>query len=121
MGVVYEAEQVSLGRRVALKVLPGQVAGDRAALERFRREAKAAARLHHTNIVPVFEVGQRRRGGLLRHAVHPGPGARPGHRRAGAAARPGRKPGAAEAPGRPRPPRRPACGSPRSAGSPSRS
>jgi WD40 repeat protein/serine/threonine protein kinase len=58
MGVVYEAEQVSLGRRVALKVLPGHVVGDRRALERFRREAKAAARLHHTNIVPVFEVGQ---------------------------------------------------------------
>jgi len=58
MGVVYEAEQVSLGRRVALKVLPSQVASDRQALERFRREAKAAARLHHTNIVPVFEVGR---------------------------------------------------------------
>jgi hypothetical protein len=58
MGVVYEAEQISLGRRVALKVLPGHVAGDRRALERFRREAKAAARLHHTNIVPVFEVGR---------------------------------------------------------------
>jgi Protein kinase domain len=58
MGVVYEAEQVSLGRRVALKVLPGHVAGDGKALERFRREAKSAARLHHTNIVPVFEVGQ---------------------------------------------------------------
>src|SRR4051795_6499992 len=58
MGVVYEAEQVSLGRRVALKVLPRQVAGDPAALARFRREARSAAQLHHTNIVPVFEVGK---------------------------------------------------------------
>ena len=58
MGVVYEAEQVSLGRRVALKVLPWQIAQDRTSLERFRREARASARLHHTNIVPVFEVGQ---------------------------------------------------------------
>ncbi|WP_165233301.1 WD40 repeat domain-containing serine/threonine protein kinase [Aquisphaera insulae] len=57
MGLVYEAEQISLGRLVALKVLPDRVAGDRLARERFRREAMAAARLHHTNIVPVFEVG----------------------------------------------------------------
>jgi serine/threonine protein kinase len=58
MGVVYEAEQVSLGRRVALKILPHQVARDARMLERFRREARAAAKLHHTNIVPVFEVGR---------------------------------------------------------------
>src|SRR5262245_49882244 len=58
MGVVYEAEQESLGRRVALKVLPQPIARDGSALSRFRREARSAARLHHTNIVPVFEVGQ---------------------------------------------------------------
>jgi hypothetical protein len=58
MGVVCEAEQISLGRPVALKVLPHRVSTDITTLERFRREARAAARLHHTNIVPVFEVGQ---------------------------------------------------------------
>ncbi len=58
MGVVYEAEQISLGRRVALKVLPRHASGNRTIEERFRREARAAARLHHTNIVPVFEVGK---------------------------------------------------------------
>ncbi len=57
MGIVYEAEQLSLGRRVAVKVLPQQVAGSGKALARFQREAKAAARMHHTNIVPVFDVG----------------------------------------------------------------
>jgi tetratricopeptide (TPR) repeat protein len=57
MGVVYEAEQESLGRRVALKVLPPGALGDALHIERFRREARAAARLHHTNIVPVFAVG----------------------------------------------------------------
>jgi WD40 repeat protein/tetratricopeptide (TPR) repeat protein len=58
MGMVYEAEQLSLDRRVALKVLSPQSIGDARALERFRREARSAARLHHTNIVPVFDVGQ---------------------------------------------------------------
>ena len=54
MGIVYEAEQESLGRRVALKILPRQSLLDPKRLGRFRREAQAAARLHHTNIVPVF-------------------------------------------------------------------
>jgi len=58
MGIVYEAEQVSLGRHVALKVLPRKVLADAKAKRRFEREAKAAAKLHHTNIVPVFGVGE---------------------------------------------------------------
>lgn len=58
MGVVYEAEQESLSRRVALKVLGSPSLLDPKRLARFQREAKAAARLHHTNIVPVFGVGE---------------------------------------------------------------
>jgi WD40 repeat protein/serine/threonine protein kinase len=59
MGIVYEAEQVSLGRHVALKVLPRQLLVDARTKQRFEREAKAAAKLHHTNIVPVFGVGEQ--------------------------------------------------------------
>jgi protein kinase-like protein len=55
MGVVYEAIQESLGRHVALKVLPPHGRLDATQLGRFCREARAAAGLHHTNIVPVFE------------------------------------------------------------------
>jgi WD40 repeat protein/serine/threonine protein kinase len=57
MGIVYEAEQESLGRRVALKIMPNHTLLDGQKLQRFQREAKAAARLHHTNIVPVYGVG----------------------------------------------------------------
>src|SRR5262245_59955896 len=60
MGVVYEAEQISLSRRVALKVLPFAGALDPRQLQRFRPEAQAAAQLHHTHIVPVFFVGSER-------------------------------------------------------------
>jgi serine/threonine protein kinase/Flp pilus assembly protein TadD len=60
MGVVYEAEQISLGRRVALKVLPFAGALDGKQLQRFKNEAQAAAGLHHTNIVPVHFVGCER-------------------------------------------------------------
>jgi serine/threonine protein kinase len=59
MGIVYEAEQESLGRRVALKVLSASSLLDPKQVRRFEREAKAAARLHHTNIVPVFGVGHQ--------------------------------------------------------------
>jgi eukaryotic-like serine/threonine-protein kinase len=58
MGVVYEAAQESLGRHVALKVFAPWAPTDCKMIERFQREAKAAARLHHTNIVPVFGVGE---------------------------------------------------------------
>jgi eukaryotic-like serine/threonine-protein kinase len=60
MGIVYEAQQVSLGRRVALKVLPYAAALDPRHLQRFQVEAQAAAHLHHAHIVPVFAVGSDR-------------------------------------------------------------
>ncbi|HZV04488.1 MAG TPA: tetratricopeptide repeat protein, partial [Gemmataceae bacterium] len=63
MGVVYEAEQLSLGRRVALKVLPFAATMDPRHLQRFHNEARAAAALHHTNIVPVYSVGSE-------HGIH---------------------------------------------------